>query len=1294
MTTAADKPDPLSFAQQRLWLLDRLLSDESVYNVPQVVRVTGPLDPEALRRALNEVVRRHEVLRTRFAVEDGQPVQAIDAELDLPLPVEDLRALPESERAGEARRRARAEGRAPFDLARGPLLRARLLRLGETEHWFLLTLHHIATDGWSNGVLWRELPVLYGACRDNQPSPLPELPVQYADYAVWQREWLQGEALEEQLGFWKRMLADLPALDLPTDRSRPPIASHRGDRVAFEIDADLTRRLKHLGRRQGATLFMTLLAAFQVLLYRYTGQEDFAVGVPIAGRRRPELEALIGFFVNMLVLRGDLRGKPSFNAHLTCVRQRALDAYAHQDLPFEKLVLELAPDRDTSRNPLFQVAFALQNTPPAELSLPELIVERVEGVSSESAKFDLFFALTESGGALRGRVDYAVSLFDAATVERMAVHFQTLLASIAGDPEQGIGRLALQSPAERERVLVEWNRTRAAYPEAARIEALFEARAAAQPEHVAVVDASGTLTYAELDARANELARVLGRRGLLSPRRVGVCFERGRELVVSLLAILKAGGAYVPLDPELPAERLGSMLDDAEISLVLTVERLLPRLPAGRHAVLCVDHDVAPVMAQRPGDDAAVDTAEDVAYVMYTSGSTGTAKGVVIPHRAVIRLVRGTDYVQLGPDDVVAHVSNPAFDAATFEIWGALLNGARLVVIPREVVLSPPEFAADLEREGATTLFLTTALFNQMARALPTAFRHCRTVLFGGEAVEPRWVDAVLRMGPPARLLHVYGPTETTTFATWHQVFAVEPATATIPIGRPIANTEAYILDGDGEPVPVGIPGELCIGGPGLARGYLRRPELTAERFVPHPFAADPAARLYRTGDRARYRPDGAIEFLGRLDRQVKLRGHRIEPGEIEAALLRLPAVREAVIVLHGATTDDRRLTAYVVPATSDPPDPAHLWRELRRTLPEYMIPAAFVFLAALPLTSNGKIDRAKLPDPSDLAEQRIGWHVPPRDPSQQVLARIWSELLGVRNVGIHDSFFDLGGHSLLAAQMVDRVERAIGIKVPLTTLFTHSTIEEFARALRDEVAHVRSPVLAINAGGTRPPVFFLHGDFTGGGFFSNALSRGLGPEHPFYVVHPHGLIDDVLPATIEAMAAERLVAVRAVRPHGPYVIGGHCAGALVALEIARLLISDGEEVALVFMIDATAPWQVKRIYEGMAIGTASERPSRRRKLPPAPVAEAPAEEGPAGNTIGRYRQVIGRYVPMPLDVRLLVLRPETNRDMRPTLGWSALSARAEARVLRGDHHTSITDHVNETAATLRACLEDAPEAT
>ena len=1275
MSASVATTAPLSSAQQRLWLLERLFPRESTYIEPQTMRLSGRLDVEALRRALNEVVRRHGALRTRFPVEDARPVQVIEPELVLPLDVEDLSGLPGPQRERAARERARPEALAPFALARGPLVRARLLRLGEDEHWLLLAMHHIVTDGWSMTVLWRELAVLYGAFRAGRPSPLPELPLQYADYAVRQREELGRETLAAALDYWKQALAGLSPLDLPTDRSRPALASHEGGIVRFEVDAGLAQALKALARRERATTFMVLLAAFKVLLHRYTGQEDIAVGVPIAGRSRPDLEPLIGFFVNMLVMRADLGGRPGFDALLRRVRQRALADYEHQALPFETIVTVLSPVRETTRHPLFGVSFAFHGAEPPALDLPGIAVASVEDAfGSVGAKFDLSLTLTETAGALRGSFEYAAALFDAPTVERMALQFRALLASIVASPDRPIGRLALQSPEERARALGAGTGARTPLPDA-RIEQLFARQAAARPDAVAVADEAGPLSYREVDARANRLARALLATGSGSPCRVAICLERGPDLVVGLLAILKSGAAYLPLDPELPAERLHAMLADASVERLLTSERLLSRLPADGLEVLCVDRDRARIAGHADAPVEPGEGADDVAYVMYTSGSTGRPKGVLVPHRAVVRLVCDTDYVRLGADDVVAQVSNPAFDATTFEIWGALLNGAALVPIDKATALAPRALAAALRANGVTTLFLTTALFNAVAREVPDAFARCRQVLFGGEAVEPRWVRDVLRAGPPARLLHVYGPTEATTFATWHEVRAEDADRSTIPIGRPIANTEVLVLDAEREPVPVGVPGEIHIGGPGLARGYLGLPELTAERFVPHPFDADPAARLYRTGDRARHRADGAIEFLGRADRQVKIRGHRIELAEIEGALSRLPYVREAVVHVRGATSDTRRIVAWVVPTDADGPPPSTLRKDLRRSLPDYMLPAATVWLPALPLNANGKVDPLALPEPGDTARPAAGVAVPPRDMFEGVLVRIWEDLLGITGIGVFDHFFEIGGHSLLAARLVDTIERETGLAVPLTALFADDTIDGLARALREGAPDASAPIVAVNLQGTRPPFVFLHGDFQAGGFYSRALAHALGPDQPTLIVHPHGLVGDAIPETIEAMAADRLRALQAIRPAGPYVIGGHCNGALVAFEMARQLISRGESVPAVVLIEARAP---------SLVGLPPDATGTYVKLDAAGRPQVLAPHDRVSEAELHYARAIDRYEAGRFDGHVVVVQAQEGRDPAPDAGWSRHARTWEGHVVPGGHVTLITRHLADLTRTVR----------
>jgi len=1051
-------PLPLSFAQRRLWFIDQLAPGSPLYNMPVVLRAEGPLDAGVLALSLGEIVRRHEALRTAFAVEglggsDGEPVQVIQPAVPFLLPVVDLSWLAEKDREATAAALAQEEALRPLDLSGfrgGPLLRGVLLRLRAEDQVVMLTMHHIASDGWSMGILVREVVALYEAFAAGRPSPLPELLVQYADFAVWQGSWLRGEVLEGEIGFWRRQLAGLPPLHaLPTDRPRPAKQSFRGASRPVRLPAELTRQAESLARREGATLFMVLLAGFQALLARSSGPEDFAVGSPVAGRNRVEIEGLIGFFVNTLVLRGDLSGTPSFRELLGRVRETALAAWLHQDVPFEKLVEALAPERSLAHAPLFQVMFALQNAPVESLEIETLRLRPVR-VDTTAAKFDLTVSLAENPdgtGGLTGAFEYATDLFDAATIDRLVGHFERLLLGIVEQPDHRVAEVGLLDAAETLQ-LASWNATAREYPHAC-IHELFAEQAERAPDAVAVTVGGRSLTYGELHRRSTHLAQRLRNVGMGIGSLVGLCAEGLPEMVTGMLGILAAGGAYVPLDPAYPRERLALLLEDTGAGVLVTEESLAGRLPAReglRVELLAGSSAGGPRLARLSSLRFSPD---DPAYVIYTSGSTGRPKGVVVPHRAVVRLVRGTDYVQLGPDDRVAQAANSSFDATTFEVWGALLNGGRLVGIERQTLLAPDLLSETLRREGVTALFLTTALFNQMAREAPGGFAPLRCLLFGGELVDPAAVRAVLRDGPE-RLLHVYGPTETTTFATWHPVESVASVApgATVPIGQPLANGTLHVLAAGLTPQPVGVPGELYLGGDGLAHGYHARPELTAERFVPDPLARTPGSRLYRTGDLVRRGPDGPVEFLGRLDGQVKIRGFRIEPGEIETALLALPGVQEVVVVVRedrpAGGEGDRRLVAYVVgDAAADA-----LRRGLRERLPEYMVPAAFVMLPALPLNPNGKVDRKALPAPADVLGEPQASYVPPRTDLEERIARVWREVLGVERVGVEDSFFDLGGHSLLLIRVMSRLREVLGRDLPNTLMFEHPTVASLAAAL------------------------------------------------------------------------------------------------------------------------------------------------------------------------------------------------------------------------------------------------------
>ena len=1040
---------PLSFAQQRLWLLNQLEPANPVYNRPLAFRLTGKLQPEVIERCLNEIVRRHEVLRTNFQDNGDEAVQVISPSLTVDLPLIDLSHLPDREREAEALRQASRESQQTFDLTRGALLRTRLYRLGEQDHLLLLVTHHIVFDGWSDSLLLGEIAALYPAIISGSPTPLTDLPIQYIDYANWQRQQNDKATLDADLSYWKRQLNNSPPLlNLPTDRPRPAVRSCRGARKVFTLPAVLSKSLKELSSREQVTLFMTLTAAFNSLLYRYTGQEDILLGVPTAGRNRVETEPLLGVFINTIVVRTDLSGAPSFRDLLRRVRGVALSAYTHQDLPFEKLIDVLQPDRDLSRNPLFDVMFQLRNTPHHELALQGLRVDCID-LDIGVAKFDLSLEVIDETERLVCRCEYSTDLFDSATITRMAEHFQTLLEGIVEDPGQNITTLPLLTPPERHQLLIEWNDTEADYPADKSIHQLVEEQAERTPDAVAVVYANQGLTYRDLNAKANQLAHYLKKLGVGPDVLVGICVERSLEMIVGLLGILKAGGAYVPLDPSYPKERLDFMLEDTDVAVLLTQEHLLKLFADQNRQVICLDRELNDVANASPENPARSVTPDNLAYVIYTSGSTGKPKGVTIPHRGILRLLYGVDYVQLDDHQTFLQLAPLSFDASTFEIWGPLLHGAKCVLYPGSVP-TPTELAEFLHQHGITTLWLTAALYNAVIEEAPQALLGIKQLLIGGEALSVTHVLRGLALLPNTQIINGYGPTEGTTFTCCYPIardLTDQPATS-IPIGRPIGNTQVYILDQQRNPVPVGVTGELYIGGDGLARGYLNRPELTAEKFIANPFSTEVHARLYKTGDLARYLADGNIEFLGRIDDQVKIRGFRIELGEIGSVLAQHPAVREVVVLAREDSSGDKRLIAYVVANQQPSPATNQLRNYLKEKLPDYMVPSAFVFLDKLPLTSTGKVDRKALPAPDQSRPELEESHVIPRTPVEEVVASIWSEVLNLETVGIHDNFFDLGGHSLKATRVNSRLCTIFKIDLALRLLFENPTVESLARAV------------------------------------------------------------------------------------------------------------------------------------------------------------------------------------------------------------------------------------------------------
>ncbi|MET0398368.1 MAG: amino acid adenylation domain-containing protein, partial [Longimicrobiaceae bacterium] len=1044
---------PLSFAQQRLWFIQQLDPAGSAYNLPYPLRLRGALDLSVLRASLDALVRRHESLRTTFSEEDGKPVQVVHPPVRVPLPGVDLSGLPAEARQAEAKRLVGAESMRPFDLARGPLLRGTLVRLDGEDHVLLFNMHHIVSDGWSMQVLVREVSVFYGAFSRGEEPKLPELPVQYADFAVWQREWLSGDVLEAQIAYWRERLAGAPPLlEIPTDRPRRAVQNPLAATHHFALPPELSQQLRELGRREGGTLFMTLLAAWQALLGRWAGQDDVVVGTPIAGRTRKETEGLIGFFVNTLALRAHMEADPTWTELLGQVREETLGAYDHQALPFERLVEELGVERSLTHTPVFQAAFTLNlfaGKSGERLELGQLALEQFGG-GKGAAKADLDLVFTDSGEKLGAMVIYRRALFDAGTISRLSGHLAATLEAMAADPRRRLSELSLLGGAERAQLLEAWTDTARPYPERC-LHELFGEQAARTPGAVAVVADGREVTYAELESGANRLAHRLRALGVGPEVRVGVALERGAGLVVALLGTLRAGGVYLPLDPAHPGERMAYMLADSGASVLLAPAAVQDSVPSFGGARVCLDADREAIAGEPDtAPESGVDP-QNAAYVIYTSGSTGRPKGVVVAHRSAVNLLAGAlETIGAGPGSRVLHVASIGFDASLLEIFVALLAGAQLHVADRETVLAPERLGALLKEREIDVMVTIPVLLDRLPAA---EFPALLTVCMGGDRCSG---ETAALWSSGRRLLNMYGPTETTIYTTAH--LCAPGAAETPPIGRPVPNARAYVLDAWGEPAPVGMPGELYMGGPGVARGYLGRPELTAERFVPDPFAGEPGERLYRTGDRARWRADGELEFLGRTDAQVKIRGMRIEPGEVEGVLAGLPQVREAAVVVREDKPGDKRLVAYVVPQEGEELSTAELRAGLAERLPEYMVPGAFVTLEKLPLGVSGKVDRRALPAPE--RGGALAAYIAPRTPVEEVLAEIWAEVLKTERVGAGDNFFELGGHSLLATQVISRLRQAFGVEVPLKALFEAPTVAGLAARVEELRSAGAAPVL------------------------------------------------------------------------------------------------------------------------------------------------------------------------------------------------------------------------------------------
>jgi amino acid adenylation domain-containing protein len=1177
---------PLSCGQQALWLTHQLAPQSWAYNVLFTARVQSEVETKALHGAFQTLLARHPILRTTYITRNGRPEQEVHPHL--PAAFEAIDASAWSEQA--FRDRLIEAARQPFDLEHGPMLRVHLFTRSATDHVLLLVIHHIAIDAFSLGILLQELRVLYTAAKTGIQALLPPLDLQYTDYGRWQAEMLAGPEGERLWAYWQQQLAgELPTLSLPTDRPRPPVQTYQGASHSFRCHAELTQRLKTLARTEGATLYMTLLAAFYVLLYRYTSQEDLLVGTFNADRVRPEFRRIMGYFVNPLVLRTNLAGNPPFRTFLGQVRHTVLDALKHQEFPFPLLVERLQPARDASRSPLFQVAFVLQQLyrqedllqcflpgfTDVQIDFGELVLAPFP-LPQQEGQFDLTLEMAEVRETLWGSLKYNTDLFDAATMACLAGHFQTLLAGIVAHPDQPLTALPVLTEAERQQVVIAWNNTQTDYPLERCLHQWIEAQVDRTPDAIAMVCEDAQLTYHELNRRANQLAHHLRSLGVGPEVLVGLCVERSLEMVIGLLGILKAGGAYMPLDPAYPLERLAFMLEDARVAVLVTQQRLMAALPAPAATVVCLDADWYSMSQQSVANPTSETTPENLAYVLYTSGSTGRPKGVLGLHRgAVNRFVWMWETYPFAADEVCCQKTSLNFVDSVWELFGPLLQGIRVVIIPNDVLQEPPRLVQTLAAENVTRLVLVPSLLAAMLDSTAELQHHLpqlRMWITSGELLSVELCQRFRRCMPHGVLLNLYGSSEVAADVTWYDTRMLRGDCSHIPIGRPLTNTQMYLLDAHLQPVPIGVVGNLYAGGTGLARGYLNHPELTAERFMAHPFGDVPGARLYKTGDLARYLPDGNLEFLGRRDHQVKVHGYRIELGEIEAVLRQHPAVRESVVVARQDTPGTTRLVAYLVTDHDHPPAVRDLRGYLRQKLPEYMLPATFVWREALPLTPNGKVDRLALlaSDPVAPTSERV--FVAPRTPGEKTLAALWKQVLGVEQVGIYDNFFELGGHSLLAMQLMSRVRQTFGRSLPLATLLQAPTIADLAAYLVG--SHDRSPqvLIPMQARGTQLPLFCLH---PAGGHILvyQSLAAGLGPDQPLYGLQSRALTDVTQEySTLDDMAAAYAAAIRVQQPVGPYYLLGWSMGGVLAMAVAKVLEHQSQCIAFVGLLDTYLP--------------------------------------------------------------------------------------------------------------------------
>lgn len=1322
---------PASVAQQMFWYLELLQGEVTAFNVPLRFRLAGPLDVGLLERSLNTVIDRHETLRTRFGEQNGELLQIVSPALVLKIPVIDISHLPPDRIDEEAERLGSIEARRPFHLSTGPMIRAELVRLGPESHIFHVSIHHALFDGMSMTVLTRELADIYQAYFDGKPCPLEPLPIQYGDFSVWQKEFLEGPEMKKQLGYWKKQLEGMTELDLPTDFPRPPVKSWKGDITSTLLPKELTDKLHALAARNGATLFHLQLAAFMILLHRYTGAPDIALGTPVTGRTRGELEPIIGVFINSLILRGDLSGNPGFEEFLGQVRETALEALENQELPFECLVRELRPERDPSRNPLFQVNFNHHRSFARAGTFGGVTLTPIPS-RSPGTIFDLHFFMVERKEGWRASCDYSTDLFTRTSADRMLGHFKRLLEDIAEHPDKPIEQLDILTAPEKEQ-LREWSAHAREYPRDATIGGLFLETAGRFPDRTALACRDRSFTYQQLRAEATCLAVSLHQAGVKPGDAIAIAAAPGPEMISGFLAILLAGGFCVPIDPSYPAERFAMLLEECGAKIALATAGCEDAFPATWKGTLRMIEPFGHASAAAVLPDIAV-TAEHPAHLLFTSGSTGRPKGVLLSHRGSVRLARGNDFITITPDDVFLQAAPASFDASLLEIWGALLNGGRLILMPDGPSL--PEIASAVRDKGVTTLWLTSGLFQLMIDEHADALKGLRNLLAGGDVLSLPHVRRAMDALPGTRLINGYGPTENTTFTTCHEITAADLLKPSIPIGKPIANTTVFLLDELLRPVPVGIPGELFTGGDGLAIGYLNAPDLTAEKFIGLP----EFGRLYRTGDRCRRGPDGTIEFLGRRDHQVKVRGFRIELGEIESILAGHPQLRLTKAAVRGDGAETKRILAWVVPHEGQAPTPAELTTYLAGQLPAFMQPDGIAVMDAFPLNANGKIDLASLPDPEN--RPGPGADVPHEEPdgrTESHLAAIWQELLGISGIGRHDDFFALGGHSLMALRMFSRINREFHKSLPLAALIQHPTIATLATLLDPPAAAQpvavqpvakplpntgvpgRGHVVTLAEGGKQLPLFCIHGG-DGGVLFYRGLATLMPPELPFHAIESlelgnSGRVDETM---IEATAAAYIRNILRIQPAGPFRLAGYSFGGVVAHEMACQLVERGYQVEFLGLFDTHNPAAPARAYSlperlgvfwhqsadfplhtrlGLLRKRIVEGIRTNRSVRAELKAARAAGPAPAYSDLRRIQvreenwRAMGVYQPRPFKGRITLFKTSFVNDKveRPAdYGWSGLASSGLDIVSVSGHHLDLfaPEHIGVLAQALTHSLK------